>query len=348
MPVYKDGKTYVVRYYATDPLTGKRKQIKKRGFKTKREAAKWEAEESLKRTISGSSKTFWDVFQIQLDNNDTSQGTRKKKEAWVSKYFKEYLNMPIEKITKPMMVDWRNSLKTGKLAARTKNSGLQYVRGVFTFYSTVYGGQNVGTALKPFKIKKTDKKAMGIWTIEEFYRFLACVDEPVFRAYFSFLFWTGCRRGEGIALCKRDITGDVVYIHRSMKHFKNGFQPLKTDSSERRIKIDSVLRETLEPFIEQASPFVFGGDHSLAINSIGSRFKDAKRRSGVKDIRLHDLRHSHASFLLNNGANILAVSKRLGHATVSQTLDTYAHLLSETDDNMMRIIETAEKQNQEK
>ena len=81
----------------------------------------------------------------------------------------------------------------------------------------------------------------------------------------------------------------------------------------------------------------------MPISKLDVVFKKAITASGVTPIRIHDLRHSHASFLLNNGANILAVSKRLGHATITQTLETYAHLLSETDEKMMEIIEKKKK-----
>jgi len=55
----------------------------------------------------------------------------------------------------------------------------------------------------------------------------------------------------------------------------------------------------------------------------------------VKPIRIHDLRHSHATWLINNGVNIVAVSKRLGHADIEQTLKTYIHLLESSDQGMM-------------
>jgi integrase len=125
-----------------------------------------------------------------------------------------------------------------------------------------------------------------------------------------------------------------------MKHYKDGFKPLKTDSSERTITIDSKLMEMLKPFIEAADPFVFGGVHPLATSKIDTAFRKGIKDANLKPIRLHDLRHSHASFLLNNGANILAVSKRLGHATITQTLETYAHLMQDTDEKMMKIIES--------
>ena len=344
MPVYKeDNGTYTVRYYAKDIITEQSRQIRKRGFKTRREAVAWEAESKASQQTVRSSVSFWEIFQRQLDNNDTSLSTREKKEHWIERYFSEYCNQPIEQITKANLVEWRNNLKNSGLSARTMNCGLQYIRSVFAFYSTVYGGYNTGSVLKSFKLTKADKTEMQIWTPEEFQRFVDAVENPVMKAYFTFLFWTGCRRGEGMAITKDCFQGNRCHIYRSIKHYANGFSPLKTDSSERTITIDSKTMEMLKPLIAEADPFVFGKVSSIGITTINREFRNGIKKSGVKPIRVHDLRHSHASFLLNNGANILAVSKRLGHATVTQTLETYAHLMQDTEEQMMEIIENKSK-----
>ena len=339
MPVYKDKNgTYIARFYAADKVTGTRKQVFKRGFKTRREAVQWESEAKAEKMAVTSSISFWDVFQKQLENNDTTTSTREKKESWIKMYF-PLADKPIEKISKAELVAWRNDLKKTGLAARTMNLGLQYVRSVFRFYSDVYGGPNTGSVLKSYKLTKADKTEMQIWTPEQFNRFAEAVENPMMRAFFCFLFWTGCRRGEAIALTADCFHGNKVHIHRSMKHYKNGFQPLKTDSSERVISLDSHLMEILRPWIEKADPFVFGGVTSLAITTIDREFRLATQRAGLPPIRIHDLRHSHASLLLNSGANIIAVSKRLGHATINQTLETYAHLMQDSEEKMMEIIE---------
>lgn len=344
MPIYKDANgTYTARFYADDKLTGKRKQIRKRGFKTRREAVQWEATAKADQMAAPSSATFWDIFQRQLDDNDTSATTRDKKEKWIQMYFSDLADLPIEKITKADLVEWRNNLKERGLAVRTMNCGLQYVRSTFAFYSSVYGGLNAGSVLKSYKLTKADKTEMKVWSPEQFQQFSEAVENPMIRAFFTFLYWTGCRRGEAIALTADCFEGNRVHIYRSMKHFKNGFQPLKTDSSERTITIDSHTMEILKPWIAQADPFVFGGVSSLAITTIDRAFREGIRISGVEPIRIHDLRHSHASFLLNNGANILAVSKRLGHATITQTLETYAHLMQDTEEKMIEIIENKSK-----
>lgn len=59
--------------------------------------------------------------------------------------------------------------------------------------------------------------------------------------------------------------------------------------------------------------------------------------------RLHDLRHSHATLLINSGVNIVAVSKRLGHSSINQTLKTYTHLLKNTDDELINTLEKLEE-----
>ena len=73
----------------------------------------------------------------------------------------------------------------------------------------------------------------------------------------------------------------------------------------------------------------------LPPETITRKFHKAIKESGVKRITVHSLRHSHASWLINNGVNILAVSKRLGHKDVSTTLRVYTHLLEQTDNDML-------------
>ena len=237
------------------------------------------------------------------------------------------------------MIDWRNSLAESGLATRTRNRGIQYVKAAFDHAEKIYGIKNNAVVINTFKLTKEDKKEMPVWTPDEFRRVASEVESPLYRAFYTFLFWTGCRRGEALALCKEDINGNVVHIHRAIKHFKNGFQSLKTDSSERYITIDSKTMAMLKPLIEHADPFVFGGDRSLPITQVDRYFKKAIKAAGVKPIRIHDLRHSHATWLINQGVNIIAVSKRLGHASVNQTLKTYAHLLKKTNDEMIGAID---------
>lgn len=340
MPAYRDTKrntwSAVLSYKDID---GTFKKKWKRGFETKKEALNWIAKHSNE---SKTTFTFREILELYLDDSEATETTRTMKTGWIEHYF-PLVDERIEKISRADMLAWRNSLKDTGLANRTLNRGIQYVKSVFNFASTIYGVPNPSVVVKTFKLSKQDKEEMKVWTPQEFEQFLACVELPVYKTFFLFLFMTGCRRGEAMALQYTDIKNGKVHIHRSIKHYKNGFMPLKTDSSERTISLPNRLKIALEPLLERCNdkaPFVFGFETSLAISSIQREFNKAIKKSGVKPIRIHDLRHSHATWLINNGANIVAVSKRLGHSSINQTLSSYTHLLQDTDEKLIELMDS--------
>ena len=84
---------------------------------------------------------------------------------------------------------------------------------------------------------------------------------------------------------------------------------------------------------------MFGGERPLSRTRITNAKEIAIKRSGVKRITIHDFRHSHASNLINEGINIVAVSRRLGHADVNMTLEVYTHLFKKNDDILVDYLE---------
>jgi len=338
MPAYKDTQrgTWYVKFQVTDPLTGKRRAVLRRGFATKREALDYEAKH---RTEGAETRhtAFCVVFEEWLKSLEASEETKAQKRNWLQRYFPLF-DADMKKLTRPALQKWRNDLAGQGLAPRTMNRGIGYVRSVCDYAEKLYGVPSNSMVLTRYKEQKTEN-ALHVWTIEEFNRFIEKVNGEYYKAYFTFLFWTGCRRSEALAVCRDDITGNKARIWHAMKHYKNGFIPLKTESSKRTITLDPRTLEVLKPCIDRASPFVFGGDRPLSITQLQVRFTKAVKASGVPPIRIHDLRHSHATILINNGVNIVAVSKRLGHSSISMTLEIYTHLLQKTDDEMMQTIE---------
>ena len=84
--------------------------------------------------------------------------------------------------------------------------------------------------------------------------------------------------------------------------------------------------------------YVFGGIKPITPTTIGRRKDEYCVKAGIKKIRIHDLRHSHASLLLSNGVPITVISKRLGHSTIQMTLNTYAHLIPEDEDKAINML----------
>ena len=200
--------------------------------------------------------------------------------------------------------------------------------------------------------KRKRKKEMQFWSLEEFETFIDHVDHITYRPFFCTLYFTGCRRGECLALMWKDIdlNARTIRISKSATNKTKGapykITDPKNDSSHRTIPIPSYLcdelseyKRTLPDEHQAPTAFAFGGSRPLPTTSIGNAFSKAISKSGVKPIRVHDLRHSCASLMISRGVSIVAVSKHLGHATVKQTLETYTHLLPDDQAQMISIME---------
>lgn len=329
MPVYRDSKrkTWYCVYSFTE--NGEYKQKKKRGFSTKAEAQDWEAEQRKAEQVI--SRTVLQVLNEMCVSLDSTEYTTNMKQRWLENHF-EYLNEPIESLSRQQLTEWRNALKTADLSPRTMNQGIAYIKSLYVYASEIYNTPNNASVLRPYKVKQQE---MPVWTPEQFAKFQEACD-PEFVPFFTFLYWTGCRRGEAMALCKDDIEGNKAKITKAIRYQKHGFTRLKNKASKRTITIDDKTLALLD--LGHAEPFIFGHSKPLTPATIQRRFKKATQDANLPPIRIHDLRHSHATVLINNGANIVAISKRLGHASINQTLKTYSHLLEKSNDEMMEII----------
>lgn len=345
MPVYKDDQrgTWYYSFKQKDPLTGSWKTIKKRGFKTKRDASAAEREAMSAGSVT-SSTAFSALVPLWEAHTQASAIVRQKHKEHFDIRFSDYYDMPVEQLTKPVLSRFRANLAMDdRFSTATKNVTLSYVKAVLRFGNSIYDLPDNSSVLT--RLRESDQEAMqefDVWTPEEFSQFIKAVEIPIYAIYFRFLYWTGCRRGEAIALQKDQIGDHTATIKYSQRSQKAGLRPTKT-RLQRTIKLDDILFDQLKPLLREPGNYVFGGESGLSPFMIDDQFRKAIEKSGVKRIRLHDLRHSHATWLINNGVNIVAVSKRLGHTDVSTTLNTYTHLLESTDNDMIRKLNEFKK-----
>ena len=177
------------------------------------------------------------------------------------------------------------------------------------------------------------KEEMKVWEPRELFLAMEQEPDPVYRMFYIFLYFTGCRRGEGLALQWSDIdlTEKTVRINKSLtvKTEKQYAITLpKSPSSVRTIPMPDFLVEQLTKYKTTANgDYVFGGDRPILTEAVRRHLHSDAKKAGVPEIRIHDLRHSHASLLISHGVPITAISKRLGHSTVQQTLQTYSHMM---------------------
>jgi len=195
-------------------------------------------------------------------------------------------------------------------------------------------------------LPKVRQKEMETWNEDEISFFLEAAKKTPHRALFYTSLYTGARRAELLALRWQDI--DLVlgqmYITRNLHQLKDGsyiFTEPKSAKSKRMINLPPSLtieltkhREKQEEERERLGTQL--NDEDLAFshldgrplrpNTITRAWKTLAIRCGLKPIRLHDARHSHASLLLKQAVHPKVVQERLGHSSINITLDRYSHV----------------------
>ena len=193
---------------------------------------------------------------------------------------------------------------------------------------------------------RSERHQIQTWSAEELGSFLETAKDTPYYAMFHLLFASGMRRSEALALrwCDIDLPLCQIYVTRSMQHLADGtftFKQPKTARGRRAIALPPsttlILKEHRE---KQALDTAFVGrilkDDDLVFshldgkpflpNSITHAWGKMVKRTGLKYIRLHDARHTHASLMLKQGVHPKIVQERLGHASIQITLDTYSHV----------------------
>ncbi|MBI2957841.1 MAG: tyrosine-type recombinase/integrase [Chloroflexi bacterium] len=204
-------------------------------------------------------------------------------------------------------------------------------------------GRNVADAVDPPRARRAE---MHTWDEGEIARFLEAAEGTPYHTLFYAALFTGMRRSELLALRWSDI--DFVFsqvsVSRSIHHLKDGsyvFTEPKSARSRRTIAMPPSLNLLLKRHRENQSleKYTLGGtlrDNDLVFshydgkplrpNTVSRAWAILAAATGLKVIRFHDARHSHASLLLKQGVHPKVVQERLGHATIAVTLDTYSHV----------------------
>jgi integrase len=252
----------------------------------------------------------------------------------------KYNTIPIDNLTKEEMYKWQDEL----WATRNQRTGeyfshkyLTKIRGHFsTFLTWVerrYGYKNNLIDVTRPK-RRQPKKEMQIWTREQFEQFIAVVDDATYHALFTFMFFTGRRKGELFALYKTDVKADSITINKSVnrRQFGTGTWEITSTKADKTstVPVCKVVQEEIKRYKPPKNgKFYFGGEQPLALSTVDRKFKKYTELAGLPNIRIHDLRHSFVSLLVNSGANFLIVADLIDD-TVEMVTKTYAHLYVES------------------
>lgn len=334
MKAEKDPKTgkWLIQYRYTD-WTGKRRKSTKRGFNTKREAEEW-----LRNFLTKEQNKCDMLFEDFLQKYYEDMGTRLREHTMRTKrYIIDLKILPyfgkrkMNEITAADIRRWQSELlKQGYAPTYLKTINNQ-LAAIFNYASRYYDLPN-NPCKKAGSIGRSKADEMQFWTQEEFSRFIDCLmNKRLSYIAFMVLYWTGIRLGELLALTVDDVDFEkhTLNINKSLQRMngKDVITEPKTPKSKRVISLPEFLEEDLKDYIDSLYG-VEKNDRLLPITKyyLEHEMQRGIKESGVKRIRLHDTRHSHASLLTELGFSPLEVAERLGHEKIETTLNTYAHL----------------------
>ena len=348
MPVYKDNNTntwYCKLYYST--WDGKRKQTTKRGFSTKREAQKWETE--TKAAGSSSVNVTLEMFAEMYFRD--KKGELKERTVNNKRYIMQQHILPqfgkrkMNEIKPTDIIQWQNEIRAKGFSETYLRMIQNQMTALFSHASKVYGLAD-NPCKKVKKMGRSDANELNFWTKDEYDRFIATINSrDRYFIMFEILFWTGIREGELLALTKDDIdlVNNQISITKTYYRFNmtDIITEPKTEQSVRKVAIPQFLADEIQDYIGRL--YKYPDDARLfpvVAEALQHKMKHHIEKSGVKKIRVHDLRHSHVAYLIHQGVAPLLIKQRLGHKDIGITLNTYGHLYPNEQQKLAEMLNT--------
>ena len=334
MKAEKDKKTgkWLIQYRYTD-WQGKRRKSTKRGFATKREAEEWLRNFLITQKADFDMKfeDFWKMYYADMETRLRKHNMRTKKYIVELKILPYFGNKRVNDITAADIRQWQNELiKMGYSPTYLKTINNQ-LSAIFN-YAVRYYDLKSNPCAKAGSMGKSKAEEMDFWTGEEFRKFIDSVmNKRLSYMAFMTLYWTGMRLGELLALNPKDVDLEkrTISITKSYQRLgkKDVITPPKTPKSKRVITIPEFLATDIKDYMDSLYDLQ-EDDRLFPITKyyLEHEMQRGIKESGVKRIRVHDLRHSHASMLIELGFSPLEIANRLGHEKVETTPNTYAHL----------------------
>lgn len=363
--IKRNGWYSIVLNLGCDPTNGKRTRKWESGFRTKREAEKRLAE-LIHQIESG--------INVQLSRDDFGGFLTEWLESYVAtrvrartlEGYRQRSKHIIDSLGRIRLADLRpNHLanyyndKSDYLSPGTLIKHHNLIRNCLSHavkWNLII--RNVAEAVEPPRARKKEMRALSV---PEIHTFLSACPQGPWHTMFHTLIWTGLRRSELLGLRWSDLNLEMasMQVRQSLVRLQDGryvIEQPKTSKGIRSLDLApstcislNAHRENQKrdaallgiPFFE--THFVFGHPDGSprTPSTVTQQFRRTAKRAGFSNVRLHDLRHTHASLMLQQGTDMKTISTRLGHSSVAFTMDTYAHMLPGMQKSAMEKFEAA-------
>ncbi len=358
--VGKDGKpAYRVRIATHDPVTGKRRNVTEGTYRTKKDAERAERDALSRRDrgtlLDPSRTTVAELLDewLRVKANDVSPQSHTDYEITCRLHLKPALGgVLVQKLTADRVQAQYDAWRGAGLSARQirgchlrLSQALDYA----VSRNVVYANVCRNTTPPRLEPKKPD-----VWEGDEVKRFIRIAANEPLAPLWHLLVLEGMRRGEALGLRWKDLNwerGTAHVVQTVAPDKTNRGAPIiqnrtKTRAASRSVKLTgetlALLKDHRKSQTERRLAASEWHDFDLIVctskgtpinpNNVSRSFEVLVKRASLRRIRVHDLRHTHATLLLKQGMPAKVVSERLGHASIAITLDTYSHVLPDMQD----------------
>ena len=365
MPVYKDNSrlkngrpTWYYKVSYTDTF-GEHHDKKSKRFESKKDAERAEAEFRLALKSPPSSNItigqLIDEYSV-MKKDQVRLSTWQHEQNQLNHVRSSLGDIKVEKLTKALYKAFLDDLTSKGLSARYKNKTVETFKRVLHFGLRMHSvTSSVPELFEPFKTTGTkNTMKLDFITYNEFTQFIQGVDDPVYEALFTLLFFEGLRIGEANALTWNDIDFDRgklsvnKTVDTKLKTESGSYlvQPPKTSSGYRNIPFNELVADRLKMLQSRQMKmkgysddwYVFGGKKPISQSQISKKKKEYFAKvPEVKEIRVHGFRHSCACYMINvKNVNPTVLAAYLGHSSTKETLDTYSSFYESVMDDIWR------------
>ena len=352
----KDGRQYFFRIKYKD-IFGETHDYSSGKFKSPKEARNEEA-----------------IYRVSIANQEICTSNVTIKQAWLElrehklrqtkkqtiikndnlfKHLNSIENLKINDFNLHKYKQLVSYLETLNFTAKYLNKILGLLRQIISYSNKHYNtSDSILKFIENFKEVNVIQKEMQFFTLEEYKKFDSVIKEFDYHTFFELLYYNGLRQGEAQALTWNDIDFNKCEVKiaktlmTKIKGEKWTISSPKTKSSIRTLPLTKKLVNDLKTTQKEAKKyidysdnwFVFGNSIPFKESTITHKKNEYCKLADVKQIRVHDFRHSCASLLINQGASIALVSKYLGHSNISITLNTYTHMFKSELENITNLL----------
>ncbi len=345
--------TWTAQVWYRDHNKGLRHKTK-RGFETEGEAKAWEEEFSAEAEgpVDSTFAAFYEVYSRDVR-------PRLREHAWITKkYMIEgkalpcFGSMRVNEIEPLDVARWQNGLmahrnEKGEPYSQTYLRTINNQLSAIFNHAVRYYGLASNPCARTTRMGSSEGGEMLFWTRDEYLRFSdAVADKPESYYAFEALYWCGLRVGELLALTPSDLdlARSELKATKSCQRLRGRdvVTPPKTPKSVRDVVMPEFLAEGLRPWVESLG---IGPDSRIFTFTKAKLHHELDRgckASHVKRIRVHDLRHSHVSLLIEMGFSAVAIAERMGHESSDITF-RYAHLFPDKQNEMARALNASKE-----